>query len=76
MATVIVRDGESLESALRRFKKACEREGIMQELKKREYYRKPSEIRNEKNREIKRKIARMRGKPDDLDQKFDKVIEE
>ena len=42
MPVVIVKDGESFESALRRFKKLCERTGILSEIKKREHYEKPS----------------------------------
>ncbi len=42
MPVVIIRDGESFESALRRFKKQCERTGILSEIKKREHYEKPS----------------------------------
>ena len=42
MTTVVVRDGESFESALRRFKKQCERTGILSEVRKREHYEKPS----------------------------------
>ena len=77
MATIVVRDGEPIESALRRFKKACERDGIIQELKKREYYKKPSELRNEKKKEKKRRLAKMkRDKTEDFDQKFDKFSEQ
>ncbi len=42
MATIILKDGESFESALRRFKKQCEKSGILTELRKREFYEKPS----------------------------------
>jgi len=42
MPAVIVRDGESFESALKRFKKQCEKTGILSEIKKREHYEKPS----------------------------------
>lgn len=42
MTSVRVRDGESFESALRRFKKLCERAGIISEVRKREHYVKPS----------------------------------
>lgn len=42
MTVVIVREGESFESALRRFKKQCERTGVLSEVKRREYYEKPS----------------------------------
>jgi len=39
---VRVREGESFESALRRFKKQCEKAGILSEVRKREHYEKPS----------------------------------
>ncbi|MCX5813405.1 MAG: 30S ribosomal protein S21 [Proteobacteria bacterium] len=42
MPAVIVREGESFESALKRFKKQCEKTGILSEIKKREHYEKPS----------------------------------
>lgn len=42
MPGVIVKDGESFESALRRFKKQCEKAGIITEIRKREFYEKPS----------------------------------
>jgi small subunit ribosomal protein S21 len=48
MPKVIVRDGESFESALRRFKKQCEKTGILSEIKKREHYEKPSVKRKKK----------------------------
>lgn len=41
-AEVIVGDNESLESALRRFKRSCAKSGILAELRKRELYEKPS----------------------------------
>jgi len=48
MPAIIIRDGESFESALRRFKKLCERTGILSEVKRREYYEKPSVKRKKK----------------------------
>ncbi len=42
MPEVKVRDGESFEGALRRFKKQCEKAGILSEVRKREHYEKPS----------------------------------
>jgi len=42
MTFVKVRDGESFEGALRRFKKIVEKAGILTELRKREFYEKPS----------------------------------
>ena len=48
MAGVRVKDNEPIESAIRRFKKQCEKAGILQELKKREHYEKPSVKRKKK----------------------------
>ncbi len=42
MSEVRIKDNESLENALRRFKKNCAKAGIMQEVRKREHYEKPS----------------------------------
>jgi small subunit ribosomal protein S21 len=42
MALVRCKDGESFESAFRRFKKQCEKAGILSEVKKRENFEKPS----------------------------------
>lgn len=58
MVNVRVREGESIEEAIRRFKRECERNGIMQEIKKREYYKPPSVVRKEKKAEAKRKMRR------------------
>jgi small subunit ribosomal protein S21 len=48
MTAIVVRDGESFESALRRFKKLCEKTGILSEIKKREHFEKPSVKRKKK----------------------------
>lgn len=42
VAMVRIKDGESFESAFRRFKKSCEKAGILSEVKKRESFEKPS----------------------------------
>jgi small subunit ribosomal protein S21 len=42
MPMVKIREGESFESAVRRFKKQCEKAGILTEVRKREHYEKPS----------------------------------
>ena len=49
MAQVTVRENESLESALKRFKRSCARDGVMSELRKREHYEKPSVRRKKKS---------------------------
>lgn len=45
MAEVKLKEHESLDSALRRFKRRCEISGLISEIKKREFYEKPSEKR-------------------------------
>ena len=42
MSNVIVKENETLDSALRRFKRNCAKAGIQQEIRKREHYEKPS----------------------------------
>lgn len=42
MPHVRIREGESFEAAVRRFKKQCEKAGILTEIRKREHYEKPS----------------------------------
>ncbi len=49
MPTLRVREGESFESAVRRFKKLCEKAGILTEVRKREHYEKPSVRRKRKS---------------------------
>ena len=48
MAKVIVRKNETPERAMKRFKRKVEREGIMRDVKKKRYYRKPSVRKKEK----------------------------
>lgn len=57
MAQVIVRENESLESVLKRFKRSCARDGVMSELRKREHYEKPS-VKKKKKSEAARKKAK------------------
>ena len=42
MSQVKVKENESLESALKRFKRQTSRDGVIQEVRKREHYEKPS----------------------------------
>ncbi len=48
MPYVRVRESESFENALKKFKKQCEKEGILSEIKKREHYERPSVKRKKK----------------------------
>ena len=49
MAEIRVRDNESIDSLLRRFKRQCQRSGVLSEVKKREQYDKPSVKRKKKS---------------------------
>lgn len=48
MPRVIVKEDESFESALKRFKKRCEKEGILSDLRKHQHFEKPSERKKRK----------------------------
>lgn len=54
MADIKVGKDESLDNALRRFKRMCQRAGVMQEMRKREAYLKPS-VKKKKKSEAARK---------------------
>ncbi len=58
MSQVKVGENESLESALRRFKRSCARSGVLSEVRKREHYEKPSVKRKKKSEAARRKKAR------------------
>ena len=49
MSEVRVKDKESLDSALRRWKKSCARSGVLAEVRKREHYEKPTVKRKKKS---------------------------
>lgn len=58
MVGIIVKDGESIESALKRFKRDCANAGIMSEIKRREYFEKPSIKKKKAIESAKRKQKR------------------
>ena len=58
MPFVQVREEESFENALRRFKRKCEKEGILTELRKRQHFEKPSVKRKRKAVQARKKILR------------------
>lgn len=60
MTTVKVGENESLESALKRFKRKCQKDGIIGDIRKKEAYLKPS-VAKKKKQEVARKRARKRG---------------
>ena len=62
MSEIRVKENESLESALRRFKRSCAKEGVIAEVKKREHYVSPSLKRKQKSeaaRKNKRKFYKL-----------------
>lgn len=58
MLGVKVKENESFESALRRFKKQCEKAGLLSEMRKREHYEKPSVRRKRKALAARKKAAK------------------
>lgn len=48
MPNVRVREGESFDIAIRRFKRSCEKAGVLSEVRRREYYEKPTAVRKRK----------------------------
>ena len=57
MSEIRIKENESLDSALRRFKRSCARSGVLAEVRKREHYEKPS-VKRKKKSEAARKKAR------------------
>ncbi|MGC8872736.1 MAG: 30S ribosomal protein S21 [Caldimicrobium sp.] len=58
MAGIIVRDGESLDQALKRFKRLVEKTKILSEVKKREFYEKPGVRRRKKMQAARKKLLK------------------
>ena len=59
MSLVLVDEDEPIDKALRRFKKECQKSGILAELRRREYYEKPS-VRKKRKLEAARRKQRRR----------------
>ena len=62
MAKVVARKNEDVESLIKRFKKKVVAEGILTELRKREYYLSPSEKRKEKSKQAQKKLRKYQSK--------------
>lgn len=58
MTEIRVGENESIDSALKRFKRQCARTGVLSEYKRKEYYEKPSVVRKKKLDQAKRKKKR------------------
>ncbi|GAB4186956.1 MAG: 30S ribosomal protein S21 [Calditrichia bacterium] len=59
MIHIKVRDNEHFERALKRFTKACEKSGLMADIKKHQHFEKPSERRKRKENAAKRKMRKL-----------------
>ena len=60
MPGIRIKEGESFEGAVRRFKKQCEKLGILSEIRKREHYEKPSVKRKKKAIAAQKRAAKKR----------------
>lgn len=58
MPVVRVKENEALEVALRRFKRTCEKAGVLSELRRREYYEKPTWARKRKRAAAKKRLQK------------------
>ncbi|MBO5645960.1 MAG: 30S ribosomal protein S21 [Clostridia bacterium] len=58
MSEVHLRENETLDSALRRFKRTCAKSGVLSELRKREHYESPSVKRRKKSEAARKKKYR------------------
>jgi small subunit ribosomal protein S21 len=58
MASIRVREGEPFDKALKRFHKACEKAGILSEIKRHQHFEKPSERRKKKIAAARRKARK------------------
>ena len=58
MPLIKVRDDESLENALKRFKRKCEKSGILTEIKTRQHYEKPSVKKKRKALAARKKLLK------------------
>lgn len=54
MIKVKARSGESVQQMMKRFKKMCEKEGLIKDIKRQSYYEKPSEQRRRRARKTRR----------------------
>ncbi len=63
MVGVVLKEGEVIDAALRRFKRECINANVQGELKRHEFYEKPSEKRKRKQKEALRKKKRRRFTP-------------
>ncbi len=67
MAFIVVEEGESIESALRRFKRKVQQQAIIKEIKKHSIYYKPGEKRRMKDAQARKRMRRRMKREKDLE---------
>lgn len=71
MPTVKVKENEPFDVALRRFKRSCEKAGILSEVRRREYYEKPTSVRKRKQAAaVKRHLKKLQREQKKLERAF------
>lgn len=63
MPGIVIREGDSFEAALKKFKKQCEKAGILSEVRKREAYEKPSVKRKKKDAAARKRLIKKSTRP-------------
>lgn len=58
MVLVVVEENEPFEKALKKFKRIVEKEGILTEVRRRQFYEKPSEKRKRRERQARKRIIK------------------
>ena len=62
MPKIKAREGDNIEYVIRRFKKLCEKLGVLSEIKKREYYEKPSIAKKKKSIAARKRLMKRSGR--------------
>jgi small subunit ribosomal protein S21 len=71
MPTVKVKENEPFDVALRRFKRSCEKAGVLSDVRRREYYEKPTSVRKRKQAAaVKRHAKKLQREAKKLERNF------
>lgn len=70
MPKTIAKEGESFQVTLRKFKKTCEKAGLLSDIKKNNYYEKPCVARRRKLKEARRKALKLQRKQNRYNRSF------
>ena len=69
------RGNEPLDRTLRRFKKQCEKEGLVKDIKKNSFYEKPSERKRRKHRNAIKKLLKEQAKTQRMESPLKKTLD-